>query len=111
MCAVMVCRVNVNGHKLRVAEINFLCVHKKLRSKRLAPLLIKASHTRCRVPGFGKCAQSMKIAQPHMYFLVKSCEDQCCACCSLCTAHTEHISAPDLAFGLAQALIAVKQEA
>lgn len=25
-----------------MAEINFLCVHKKLRSKRLAPVLIKA---------------------------------------------------------------------
>ena len=24
-----------------MAEINFLCVHKKLRSKRLAPVLIK----------------------------------------------------------------------
>ena len=35
------CRVRVNGKPLRVAEINFLCVHKKLRSKRLAPLLIK----------------------------------------------------------------------
>jgi len=27
--------------KIRMAEINFLCVHKKLRSKRLAPVLIK----------------------------------------------------------------------
>ena len=28
-----------------MAEINFLCVHKKLRSKRLAPVLIKAGTT------------------------------------------------------------------
>ena len=27
-----------------MVEINFLCVHKKLRSKRLAPVLIKVSH-------------------------------------------------------------------
>ena len=26
---------------IRTVEINFLCVHKKLRSKRLAPVLIK----------------------------------------------------------------------
>ena len=29
------------GQKVRMAEINFLCVHKKLRTKRLAPVLIK----------------------------------------------------------------------
>lgn len=26
---------------VKMVEINFLCVHKKLRSKRLAPVLIK----------------------------------------------------------------------
>lgn len=31
----------VNGNTIRMAEINFLCVHKKLRSKRLTPILIK----------------------------------------------------------------------
>lgn len=30
-----------NGKRIQVAEVNFLCVHKKLRSKRLAPVLIK----------------------------------------------------------------------
>ncbi len=30
-----------NGNKIKMAEINFLCVHKKLRSNRLAPVLIK----------------------------------------------------------------------
>ncbi|GBE61053.1 hypothetical protein BOVATA_025460 [Babesia ovata] len=33
--------INVLGTSLEVAEINFLCVHKQLRSKRLAPVLIK----------------------------------------------------------------------
>jgi glycylpeptide N-tetradecanoyltransferase len=33
--------VRCRDARLRVAEINFLCVHKKLRSKRLAPVLIK----------------------------------------------------------------------
>uniref|UniRef100_A0A7S0WW22 Glycylpeptide N-tetradecanoyltransferase n=1 Tax=Chlamydomonas leiostraca TaxID=1034604 RepID=A0A7S0WW22_9CHLO len=33
--------VRVNGKVVRMVEINFLCVHKKLRAKRLAPVLIK----------------------------------------------------------------------
>lgn len=33
--------IRVYDKVISVAEINFLCVHKKLRSKRLAPLLIK----------------------------------------------------------------------
>merc|ERR1719262_2016687 len=31
----------VHDHSMKSVEINFLCVHKKLRSKRLAPVLIK----------------------------------------------------------------------
>jgi glycylpeptide N-tetradecanoyltransferase len=33
--------VNVRGKKILMAEINFLCVHKNLRTKRLAPVLIR----------------------------------------------------------------------
>eukprot|EP00933_Yihiella_yeosuensis_P046622 TRINITY_DN421_c4_g1_i1.p1 TRINITY_DN421_c4_g1~~TRINITY_DN421_c4_g1_i1.p1 ORF type:complete len:478 (+),score=112.21 TRINITY_DN421_c4_g1_i1:133-1566(+) len=33
--------IQVYENQVRMAEINFLCVHKKLRSKRLAPVLIK----------------------------------------------------------------------
>ena len=31
----------VNGKTIEMAEVNFLCVHRKLRSKKLAPILIK----------------------------------------------------------------------
>lgn len=34
-------RLRVRGDALDAAEVNFICVHKKLRSKRLAPVLIK----------------------------------------------------------------------
>ncbi|PFH31847.1 myristoyl CoA:protein N-myristoyltransferase [Besnoitia besnoiti] len=34
-------RIHVFSHGIPMAEVNFLCVHKKLRSKRLAPVLIK----------------------------------------------------------------------
>jgi glycylpeptide N-tetradecanoyltransferase len=33
--------INVRGKSVLMAEINFLCVHKSLRTKRLAPVLIK----------------------------------------------------------------------
>ena len=33
--------ISVEGVAMEMAEVNFLCVHKKLRSKRLAPVLIK----------------------------------------------------------------------
>ncbi|KAK8641882.1 hypothetical protein V6N13_011253 [Hibiscus sabdariffa] len=34
-------RIQVRGDIVTMAEVNFLCVHKKLRSKRLAPVMIK----------------------------------------------------------------------
>uniref|UniRef100_A0A2P2K5R3 Glycylpeptide N-tetradecanoyltransferase n=2 Tax=Rhizophora mucronata TaxID=61149 RepID=A0A2P2K5R3_RHIMU len=34
-------RIRVRDEIVKMAEINFLCVHKKLRSKRLAPVMIK----------------------------------------------------------------------
>ena len=34
-------KLNINDHTVRSAEVNYLCVSKKLREKRLAPVLIK----------------------------------------------------------------------
>lgn len=34
-------KANINDVKVKMAEINFLCVHSQLRNKKLAPLLIK----------------------------------------------------------------------
>eukprot|EP00834_Sanchytrium_tribonematis_P005826 NODE_381_length_8377_cov_0.385238.p3 type:complete len:377 gc:universal NODE_381_length_8377_cov_0.385238:8177-7047(-) len=34
-------KMNVNGKIVKMAEVNFLCVHKSLRAKAFAPLLIK----------------------------------------------------------------------
>ncbi|KAL0071326.1 glycylpeptide N-tetradecanoyltransferase [Marasmius tenuissimus] len=34
-------KLRVRNHQFMAAEINYLCVHKKLRSRRLAPVLIK----------------------------------------------------------------------
>lgn len=39
-------RLRVRQAELATVEINFLCVHKKLRQKRLAPVLIKVKWAR-----------------------------------------------------------------
>lgn len=39
-------RVRVNSATIEMVEINFLCVHKKLRAKRLAPVLIKVGRVK-----------------------------------------------------------------
>ncbi|KAH8714806.1 acyl-CoA N-acyltransferase [Phaeosphaeriaceae sp. PMI808] len=43
--------LRVREKTLNCSEVNFLCVHKKLRSKRLAPVLIKEITRRCYLEG------------------------------------------------------------
>ncbi|KAF3903970.1 hypothetical protein ABW21_db0209376 [Orbilia brochopaga] len=43
--------LKVRGNVLNCSEVNFLCIHKKLRGKRLAPVLIKEVTRRCNVEG------------------------------------------------------------
>lgn len=49
-------------HKL--TEINFLCVHKKLRSKRLAPVLIKEITRRSHLEGVFQAAYTGGVVIP-----------------------------------------------
>lgn len=44
-------RLRVRDKMVDVVEINYLCIHKKLRSKRLAPVLIKEITRRCNLEG------------------------------------------------------------
>ncbi|KAF8854984.1 N-myristoyl transferase [Acephala macrosclerotiorum] len=44
--------IRVRKQTLKVAEINFLCIHRTLRSRRLAPVLIKEITRRCYLDGF-----------------------------------------------------------
>ncbi len=44
-------KVSVEGKPMNMAEINFLCVHAKLRTKRMAPVLIKEVTRRINVKG------------------------------------------------------------
>ena len=41
------CELRVRTNILQASEVNFLCIHKKLRSKRLTPVLIKEITRRC----------------------------------------------------------------
>lgn len=45
------CKVIVNGNVVKMAEINFLCVNRKLRTKRMTPVLIKEVTRRVNLHG------------------------------------------------------------
>ena len=51
------------SEKLMV-EINFLCVHKKLRSKRMAPVLIKEITRRVNVEGIFQATYTAGVLLP-----------------------------------------------
>ena len=49
---------------LSLAEVNFLCVHKKLRSKRLAPVLIKEVTRRINLTGIFQAVYTAGVVLP-----------------------------------------------
>ena len=56
--------LRVRNNTFASVEINFLCVHKKLRSKRLAPLLIKEITRRCHVEGIWEAVYTAGVVLP-----------------------------------------------
>jgi len=56
--------MSVYGTHKRMAEINFLCVHKKLRSKRLAPVLIKEITRRVNLTGVWQAVYTAGVVLP-----------------------------------------------
>lgn len=54
----------MRDQKIKVTEINFLCIHKKLRSKRLAPVLIKEITRRCYLNGIYQAIYTAGIVLP-----------------------------------------------
>ncbi|KAF9184650.1 glycylpeptide N-tetradecanoyltransferase [Haplosporangium sp. Z 767] len=57
---------DVRAHNVvkRMVEINFLCVHKKLRSKRLAPVLIKEVTRRTHLEGIFQAVYTAGVVLP-----------------------------------------------
>lgn len=56
--------VSRNASVFTAAEINYLCVHKKLRSKRLAPVLIKEVTRRCHLKGVFQAIYTAGLVLP-----------------------------------------------
>ncbi|KAJ5610516.1 hypothetical protein N7510_007235 [Penicillium lagena] len=56
--------LRVRGERIKVTEINFLCIHKKLRSKRLTPVLIKEITRRCYINGIFQAIYTGGIILP-----------------------------------------------
>jgi len=50
--------------KIKMAEINFLCVHKKIRSKRLAPVLIKEVTRRINLRNIWQAVYTAGVLMP-----------------------------------------------
>ncbi|KAH9483926.1 Glycylpeptide N-tetradecanoyltransferase [Psilocybe cubensis] len=56
--------LRVRKHVILLSEINYLCVHKKLRSKRLAPVLIKEVTRQCHLQGVFQAIYTAGIVIP-----------------------------------------------
>jgi glycylpeptide N-tetradecanoyltransferase len=56
--------IKVFKKSLKVVEINFLCVHKKLRSKRLAPVLIREITRRVNLTGIFQAVYTAGVVLP-----------------------------------------------
>ncbi|XP_078446525.1 myristoyl-CoA:protein N-myristoyltransferase [Wolffia australiana] len=57
-------RIRVRDEVVAMAEINFLCVHKKLRSKRLAPVMIKEVTRRVHLQNVWQAAYTAGVVLP-----------------------------------------------
>ncbi|CAG9465222.1 unnamed protein product [Pedinophyceae sp. YPF-701] len=57
-------RMRVREHSVPMVEINFLCVHKKLRSRRLAPVLIKEITRRVNRTGVWQAVYTAGVVIP-----------------------------------------------
>jgi glycylpeptide N-tetradecanoyltransferase len=56
--------MRVRNNVVRSAEVNFLCIHKKLRGKRLAPVLIKEITRRVNLEGIWQAIYTGGIVLP-----------------------------------------------
>ncbi|KAK4396894.1 Glycylpeptide N-tetradecanoyltransferase 1 [Sesamum angolense] len=57
-------KLRVRDEVVRMAEVNFLCVHKKLRSKRLAPVMIKEVTRRIHLENIWQAAYTAGVLLP-----------------------------------------------
>ncbi len=56
--------IKVHDQQQRMVEINFLCVHKRLRSKRVAPVLIREITRRVNLRGIFQATYTAGVLLP-----------------------------------------------
>jgi hypothetical protein len=71
----------VQGSAVKMVEINFLCVHKKLRSKRLAPVLIKEITRRVNVNGIFQVCEHTPLCHAWPNATIPPLESGTVPCC------------------------------
>ncbi|CAN1788662.1 Glycylpeptide N-tetradecanoyltransferase 1, partial [Linum perenne] len=57
-------RIRVRDEVVKMAEVNFLCLHKKLRTKRLAPVMIKEVTRRVHLENIWQAAYTAGVVLP-----------------------------------------------
>ncbi|KAL1297872.1 hypothetical protein AAFC00_006394 [Neodothiora populina] len=57
-------QLRVRDNKIKGSEVNFLCIHKKLRAKRLAPVLIMEITRRCNLEGVFQAIYTAGVILP-----------------------------------------------
>ncbi|KAI6240079.1 Glycylpeptide N-tetradecanoyltransferase [Aphelenchoides fujianensis] len=62
--AAVPCTMSVRGKEIRMVEINFLCVHKTLRSKRVTPVLVREITRRVNLVGIFQAAYTAGVVLP-----------------------------------------------
>jgi len=62
--AAIPCKLKVREKKIDMVEINFLCVHKSLRSKRLTPVLVREITRRVNLAGIFQAAYTAGVILP-----------------------------------------------
>lgn len=58
------CNIRIRDKTIEMVEINFLCVHKQLRSKRVAPVLIREITRRVNLAGIFQAAYTAGVVLP-----------------------------------------------
>lgn len=60
----VVCLFFFSSSEMHIVEINFLCIHKKLRSKRLAPVMIREITRRVNMLGIFQAVYTAGVVLP-----------------------------------------------
>jgi len=59
-------KMMVHGTEVKMAEINFLCIHKKLRTNRMAPVLIKEVTRRVNLKKIWQAIYTAELRSPSL---------------------------------------------